>query len=518
MADSYTQWERDQRRIEREIEQQQRAEKRAQDAAARERQKQYVEKRKVTAKKKTAQLVRAVEELESILRTGLQQPGRLDVISLYREPQLPELKLGDLASPIPEPEFVGPDPPGRLSRLLGGGRRYDQYLQDVWEDYENDLAAARRAEDKRQHKVAAKRQEHEATVQRIREEYQQYNEALAALENGVSVRDKASVERYLEYVLHAVPLPGKFPRHAEIIFNPTAEQVVVRFELPPREVVPTVRVYQYVEKADEERATDRPAKEVAALYRSIVSQVALLCLRNLFQSDDKLDMIGFNGHVHAVNPATGVREFPCMVSVQVERESFLPDENLAAVTAEVCLQKLGAIISRHPYEHEPIEPILDFDLSKFSFVEGLDAVATLDSRPNLLDMSPGYFEHLVRQIFVAQGAEGWTTTQSSDDGIDAVIAKRTALMGGLSIVQAKRYNPNRDALGPSHVRELAGAMEEKKAGWGILITTSRFTAGCHQKAREHGRMELIDGNRLVWLIKEHLGKDVLIGPPPKKQG
>src|SRR6185437_6250226 len=112
----------------------------------------------------------------------------------------------------------------------------------------------------------------------------------------------------------------------------------------------------------------------------------------------------------------------CMVSVQVEKKLFLPDENLAAVTAEVCLQRLGAIISPHPYEHEPIEPILDFDLSKFSFVEGLDAVATLDSRPNLLDMSPGYFEHLVRQIFVAQGAEGWTTTQSNDDGIDAVIA------------------------------------------------------------------------------------------------
>ena len=54
-------------------------------------------------------------------------------------------------------------------------------------------------------------------------------------------------------------------------------------------------------------------------------------------------------------------------------------------------------------------------------------------------------------------------------------------------------------------------MEEKKAGWGVLVTTSRFTAGCEQKARDHGRMQLIDGNRLVWLIKDHLGKDVLIG-------
>jgi len=127
-------------------------------------------------------------------------------------------------------------------------------------------------------------------------------------------------------------------------------------------------------------------------------------------------------------------------------------------------------------------------------------------------MSPGNFEHLVRQIFVAQGAEGWTTTESNDDGVDAVIVKRTALMGGLSIIQAKKYKPSR-ALGPNRIRELAGTMEEQKARWGILITTSRFTAGSDKKAREHGRMELIDGDRLVWLIKRHLGKDVLIGPP-----
>ncbi|MCA1707993.1 MAG: restriction endonuclease, partial [Actinobacteria bacterium] len=328
----------------------------------------------------------------------------------------------------------------------------------------------------------------------------------------VAARDKACVERYLQLALSAVPLPRGFPHHAEATYSPTAEQAVVRFELPPRDVVPTVRSYQYVQRSDEERAANRPVKEVATLYRSVVSQVALLCLRNLFQSDDKLDRIGFNGHVHAINPATGDREFPCMVSVDVERRSFLAEEKLQVVTPDLCLQKLGAIISHHPYALKAIEPILDFDLSKFSFVKGLNPVATLDSRPNLLDMSPGNFEHLVRQIFVAQGAEGWTTTESNDDGVDAVIAKRTPLMGGLSIIQAKKYKPSR-ALGPNHIRELAGTMEEKKAGWGILITTSRFTAGSNKKAHEHGRMELIDGQRLRWLIKQHLDKEVLIGPP-----
>lgn len=82
-------------------------------------------------------------------------------------------------------------------------------------------------------------------------------------------------------------------------------------------------------------------------------------------------------------------------------------------------------------------------------------------------------------------------------------------------MQAKRYGST-NPIGPSHLRELAGAMEEKKAGWGVLVTTSRFTPGCQQKAREHGRMELIDGANLVHLIKEHLGKDVLIGGGPPR--
>jgi restriction system protein len=106
------------------------------------------------------------------------------------------------------------------------------------------------------------------------------------------------------------------------------------------------------------------------------------------------------------------------------------------------------------------------------------------------------------------GVESWTTQQSNDDGVDAVVVNRSPLVGRLSIVQAKRY---KDAVGVNHIRELAGAIEEKKAGHGILVTTSRFTPRSWERAREHGRIELIDGNRLVYLIKEHLGKNVVIG-------
>ncbi|HVL83481.1 MAG TPA: restriction endonuclease [Pseudonocardia sp.] len=125
-------------------------------------------------------------------------------------------------------------------------------------------------------------------------------------------------------------------------------------------------------------------------------------------------------------------------------------------------------------------------------------------------MTPTEFEHFVRQLFEARGLEGWTTERSGDDGVDAVVLNRDPIVGGLTIVQVKKYTR---VLGVSHVRELVGAMDEKRAGRGILVTTSWFASGCWTKATENGRVELIDGPRLRWLVKEYLGKDVLVAPP-----
>ena len=146
-------------------------------------------------------------------------------------------------------------------------------------------------------------------------------------------------------------------------------------------------------------------------------------------------------------------------------------------------------------------PVRDFDLARYSFVESVDAVSGLDSRPDLTRMTPTEFEHFVRQLFEARGLEGWTTERTGDDGVDAVVLNRDPMVGGLTIVQAKKYTR---VLGVNHIRELVGAMDEKRAGRGILVTTSWFASGCWTKASENGRVELIDGPRLRYLVQEHL--------------
>jgi restriction system protein len=304
-------------------------------------------------------------------------------------------------------------------------------------------------------------------------------------------------------------LPPQFPRRAEVAYNPDAEQLVVQLQLPGPDVVPTTKAFRYVQSgqnADRTVETKRPDAEVKTIYRDGIAQVTLLALRDLFDADDLLREVAFNGHVDTINPATGRQEYPCLISLDVGRGEF-EQLVLDRVKPADCLPYLKARVSEHPYALKPIEPILVFDLSKFAFIEGLDAVSTLDHRPDLMQMGYGEFEHLVRQVFEAMGMQGWTTTSSNDDGVDAVVKNPDPFVGGVTIIQAKHY---RNVVGVNHIRELAGAMEEKKAGRGILVTTSWFTAGGRQKAHEHGRMQLVDGQNLIFLIEKYVGKHIVI--------
>lgn len=68
------------------------------------------------------------------------------------------------------------------------------------------------------------------------------------------------------------------------------------------------------------------------------------------------------------------------------------------------------------------------------------------------------------------------------------------------------------------VQALAGAMNDKAATKGILVTTSWFGKASRDFVARNGRMELIDGRNLKSMLLEHLGLDVLIGLPKLPPG
>jgi restriction system protein len=116
-----------------------------------------------------------------------------------------------------------------------------------------------------------------------------------------------------------------------------------------------------------------------------------------------------------------------------------------------CLKHLKAIVSPHPYDLEPVQPVIEFQQAKYRFADPVDALADLDSRPDLLKMDWYKFENLIRQLFEAMGLDVQVTQSSRDEGIDAVAYNKTDIVHRSEIlIQAKRYSKcvpaNDDAL------------------------------------------------------------------------
>lgn len=483
----------------------------AEKAAERERKLDEAAAGKAEAERLNVDLAARVTRLESILRRGLEREAAIDLNAMVRSDEFPPLDLGPFGVAHPRPTWSNyvPPEPGVIAGLFGAKSRHDRQLAAAREAFERAELDYDRAEAERQKWVRQETSQYEAALRAHRDEVARHNSRLANIAAGLQNRDRECVQHYLELALSGTLLPDDVPHLAEVAYTPRGEQAVVRFELPSVDVVPAVESYTYVATTATLREKKRSMAQVAKLYRSVVSQITLLYMRDLFESDPELNNVELGGHVHFINPATGQPEYPCLITIAVDRARYM-ELNLREVQPDFCLRHLNALISGHPHLVEPVTPVRDFDLARYSFVESVDVVASLDSRSDLTKMTPTEFEHFVRQLFEARGLEGWTTERTGDDGVDAVVINRDPMVGGLTIVQAKKYN---GVIGVSHIRELVGAMDEKRAGRGILVTTSWFASGCWTKASENGRVELIDGPRLRHLVKEYLKKDVLVAPP-----
>jgi restriction system protein len=278
--------------------------------------------------------------------------------------------------------------------------------------------------------------------------------------------------------------------------------------------------YRYVKAKDLIQPEPRKEAEINKLYEKLIARVALRTLAEAFDVAPATLVGGivFNGYVSAKDRATGKPVRPLLISVQAMRDAFTEivlDE--PELEPKRCLKGyLNAIISPHPYDLVPVEPVLKFDLSKYKFVEEMDVIAGLDSRPDLLVLTPGEFEHLTRRLFEAMGMTSWKTQDSKDDGVDGVAFNEDPIVGGLCIIQAKRYSK---IVGVEAVHALAGVMDDKNAGKGVLVTTSWVGKASRDFAARNGsRIEIIEGRHLKFLLKKHLGLDVLIGLPKLPPG
>lgn len=301
-------------------------------------------------------------------------------------------------------------------------------------------------------------------------------------------------------------------------YTPDNRQLTLILDLPGQNRVPTAREFRYVPARQEIVSYPRKEPEIQQIYRDLIARFTLAVADYAMQitTPALVDLIAINGHVRATDRATGQPINPCLITFLATREQFdtlvLDAPHLDPVR---CLHHLSALVSPHPYDLEAVTPVVKYDMQQFKLVEEIGALGGLDSRPDLLAMNPYEFERLVRQLVEAMGFKAWRTQSSRDDGIDAVAVNESPLIGGLCVIQAKRY---KDTVPVESVRAIAGTMHEKKATTGIVVTTSSFGKASYDFATTHGRIQLIDGRNLKALLREHLGIDVLIGLPKLPPG
>ncbi len=502
---------RAQERAVRESERYQKTQLRLQAANERDRKRLYAEIRAAEITEMNADLEATVEALQSLLQHTLTIDDYLDLAQLKQTSVLPAWQHGQLEQPYPAPDPTQfrPPPLAGLGKLFGK-TKHEQAFEAGRVAYEEAVDAHGKAEEARLGELARQRDLYQAAVTTAEEATAAQHAQVDDFETNFAAGDPEAVVAYFELVLNASDYPDPFSRTFRLAYVPESRQAVVEYDLPPVSIVPPVKTYRYVKTSDKSTETLRPVAQVKALYASVVAQVTLRTVHELFEADRgrHLDVVVFNGLLQTVDPGSGQRIKPCLVTVRTTREQFA-QLDLSLVEPLACLKHLSAGVSKNPAELIPVRPVLEFDMVDPRFVAESDALTLLDERPNLMELNPWEFESLIQNLFTKMGLESRQTRPSRDGGVDCVAYDPRPIFGGRVVIQAKRW---RHTIGVSAVRDLFGTLQNEGASKGILVTTSGYGPASFEFARNKP-IDLIDGANLLYLLREHTGLEAKIVPP-----
>jgi len=450
-------------------------------------------------------LASRVAELSTVLERTLTVNDAIDLDSLRIRETFPDFQPeAAIAIPLPAPDREvfrrTVSSPSGLGRLLpGAAKKQAKDLAAADEKYEAARQEWERYEAERRRRLEVARAQYDEEYRVFQGKVAQRDREVDELAALYRAGDADAVVAYNSMVLERSEYPEGFPQEFRIAYVPESKEVVIDYELPGPSIVPTVAEYSYVKSKDEITQKPRRPADAKGLYQDIVAAVCLRTCHEVFEADQvsAVEVVAFNGFVQAVDPATGQNIRPCLISVRVTKERFAPLD-LSRIDKAACLRNLGAQVSPRPHEVQPVKPIVEFDMVDRRFVEQSDVLADLDSRQNLMDLTPFEFEHLIANLFTQIGLETRLTRSSRDGGVDVVAYDARPVLGGKVVIQAKRW---RNTVGVSAVRDLYGTMMNEGANKGILVTTSGYGPDAFDFSKDKP-IELMDGGQLLYMLSQ----------------
>jgi restriction system protein len=468
----------------RETERIQRQQDRARTVGEKERLRLFHEEQEAEVEAQNRDLGDSINRIESILTEALGRNHRLDFEKL-KSPWKP--------APPPRPGDYLPKPLGFFARFLPGAKeRHHIALRESRARFDADVM--KHAESVRRAKETISRQHHE--IDELKTDYE--------------AGKPDAIPQYFELVLSSEHYPDGWPESVRVAFVPESKQLVVEYDFPGFQIVPEIATYKYIKVKREIATTQRSDVARRHLYSSLIAQTTLRVVYVLFSADysGHVESIVFNGHVDAIDQATGRPVHPCLVTLRTTRE-MLAQLDLSRVDPETCLKGLNASVSKKPADLAPVKPVLEFNMVDPRFVEEEDIISGLDNRTNLMLLTPREFESLITNLFERMGLETRLTRPSRDGGVDCVAYDPRPIFGGKVVIQAKRY---KNTVGVSAVRDLFGTVQNEGASKGILVTTSGYGRASFEFA-DGKPLELLSGSNLLYLLAQNAGIEAKIEVP-----
>ncbi|WP_428505138.1 restriction endonuclease [Roseateles sp.] len=473
-------------------------------AAAKEAKGHYLADRQAEADDLNAEIANQLDALQGILSHTLRVDDRISFSSLRNRMPFEDFKRPPELAPKPAPLEAAIPPPSWMQRLVpGAGAKHARSVEQSRAEHAKALAAHERSEAAKALALANAHADHERRKAAYQADQQRRNAEVDEFEADYRAKEADAVVAYNEMVLTRSEYPEEgFPQNFRLAFNASSDELVIEYELPLSSVIPSQADYRYVKTRDEIESKARKPAEVKKFYQDLLAAVTLRTLHEVFEADQAgaLALVTFNGVLDTVDPASGRETRVPVVSVRALKTEF-DRLYLDKVDKIACLRNLGAQVSARPDEFQAVKPIVEFDMFDKRFIEQGDALGVLESRPNLMDLTPSEFETLVSNLFGKMGLDTKLTRSSRDGGVDAVAFDPRPVLGGKVVIQAKRY---RDTVGVSAVRDLYGTMLNEGASKGILVCTSGYGTDAYNFSKDKP-LELIDGGGLLYLLREHAG-------------
>ena len=454
---------------------------------------------------KTVAVERQVAVLQGLLQSSLTRDPRISLASLRRRVEVPPLELGQLAVPIAAPQWADfePEPPRGLQRMFGGQQRYEAACEEARRAFDQAQADHQHREAQRRQQIDEARQAYDRQVADAQREVDAHNAHIDQLEAGLRENDRHAVSEYVQTVLDRSPYPSRFPAQRSAGYVPESSLLAVEWYLPPVDVVPKYKAFRHIKTRKVVEPTPRPVAEIRQIYQGVIAQIALRTLREVFDStpEDMISTVVFNGRVHDVDPLTGQKIQPHLITLRATRQQFtalvLDEPKFNPV--ECVRRYFFAEISPHPDELIPVEPVMPFSMADPRIIDPIDVISDIDKRPNLLELAPKEFEAFIQNLFTKMGFDTKLYQASGDGGIDCVAYDPHPITGGKFIVQAKLYTRT---VQPTHVRDLWGTVQHEGATKGIMITTSGYGPDSYKFAGGKP-LNLIDGSGLLALCQRY---------------